>query len=248
MRGDGAVNAPLQLPDVDVIAFDGDDTLWHSESVYNRVQDRFRETLRGYAPDRDIDASLLATEKRNMRTLGYGAKAFTISMLECAIEVTGGSISVSDLREILESGKAMLEHPVELIDGAAETVEKLARDHPLMLITKGDLHHQEAKVAVSGLASHFRAVEIVAEKDEQSYTRVLRRHGVHPSRLLMVGNSVRSDVLPVLRLGGRAVHVPYHTTWAHEVVESCDLDFPVIGSLRELPALIATGGLPAATV
>lgn len=175
-----------------------------------------------------------ATERRNLELFGYGIKGFTLSMIETAVEVSGGRVDGEAVGRLLALGKEMLAHPVDLIDGAAETVRALAVSHRLVLVTKGDLIHQEQKVARSGLAEHFERVEIVSEKDEATYAAILGRMGVAPERFCMVGNSVRSDVLPVLAIGGHAVHVPYAITWHHEVVDGHDGAFPVLASLADV--------------
>jgi putative hydrolase of the HAD superfamily len=225
-----------------VVAFDGDDTLWHNETLYTTSKDQFRDLLMGHIElgGSEIDERLLAIEKRNLAVYGYGIKGFVLSMVETAIEVTGGTIPAADIQAILRFGRAMLEHPVELIDGAREVLHTLrARDHQLWLLTKGDLFDQESKIARSGLVELFDRVEIVSEKDENAYRRLLDRHGVGVEEFAMVGNSLRSDVLPVAGIGGRAFHIPYHTIWAHEL-ETGDLpnDFTTLASLRELPAAL----------
>ena len=221
-----------------VIGFDGDDTLWHSEIVFVDVEARYRELVQHHVPHADVGEALLATERRNLGVFGYGIKGFVLSMIETAIELTGGRITSAEVATIVGWGKEMLAHPVELLDGVAETVELLGDRHRLLLITKGDLFHQETKVARSGLAERFDAVEIVSEKDPSTYARVLDRHAVDAAEFLMVGNSVRSDVLPVIAIGGRAVHVPYVVTWDHEHVAGPAEEFPTITSLAELPALV----------
>jgi putative hydrolase of the HAD superfamily len=228
---------------IEVIALDGDDTLWHSEHLFVDTQDRFRDLVRPYVEvdDSTLDDRLLEVERRNLPLFGYGVKAFTLSLVETAIEVTDGRIPGRDLQAVLELGKVLIDHPVELLDGAREAVDALTDAHRVMVITKGDLLHQETKVARSGLAELLWRVEIVSEKDEETYRRVLERHRIDAATFVMVGNSVRSDVLPVLALGGRAVHVPYSVTWALEQAEpDPELhDFPVLSSLAELPACIA---------
>jgi putative hydrolase of the HAD superfamily len=228
---------------IEVIALDGDDTLWHSEHLFVDTQDRFRALVRPYVDldDEGLDERLLEVERRNLPLFGYGVKAFTLSLLETAIEVTEGRIPGSDLQAVLDLGKVLIDHPVELLEGVRDAVDALSDSYRVMVITKGDLLHQETKVARSGLADLFWRVEIVSEKDEATYRRILDRHSVEPSSFVMVGNSVRSDVLPVLSLGGRAVHVPYSVTWVLEQAEpDPDLhDFPVLTSLAELPACIA---------
>lgn len=221
-----------------VIGLDGDDTLWHSEIVFADIESRYHELVQSHVADADVGDALLTTERANLALFGYGIKGFVLSMIETAIDLTEGRITSAEVATIVDWGKEMLSHPVELLDGVAETVERLSRSHTLVLITKGDLFHQETKVALSGLADSFRAVEIVAEKDPETYARVLSRNGVEPGEFLMAGNSVRSDVLPVLDIGGRAVHVPYHVTWDHEQVKASPGQFPVLEHLTALPELV----------
>lgn len=222
------------------IAFDCDDTLWHSETLFALTQERFRDLLGGHAPADDIDAALLATESRNLRLFGYGVKGFTLSMVETAIELTDGRVTGREIQAILDLGRFMLDHPVELLPGVEDAIDRLRVDHRLMAITKGDLFNQESKIARSGLGDRFWRIEIVSEKDPETYRRVLDAHGVPPAEFLMVGNSVRSDVLPVVEIGGRAVHIPYAITWEHERVdETTDgPPFPVLDSMDGLPALV----------
>jgi putative hydrolase of the HAD superfamily len=227
---------------IEVIALDGDDTLWHSEHLFVDTQDRFRDLVRPYVDldDAGIDQRTLEVERRNLPVFGYGVKAFILSLVETAIEVTEGRIRGADLQAVLDLGKVLIDHPVDLLDGVREAVDALTDTYRVMVITKGDLLHQETKVARSGLDELFWRVEIVSEKDEATYARIFKRHSIDPSTFVMVGNSVRSDVLPVLALGGRAVHVPYTVTWALEHAEpDPDVhDFPVLTSLAELPACI----------
>jgi len=224
-----------------VIAFDADDTLWHNENIFENMQERYRSLLARYHPAATVDRALLATEKRNVGLYGYGVKGFTLSAVETAIELSAGNVSAEEIKTILDLGRNMLAHPVELLDGVADTLAALAGSHRLLVITKGDLRDQERKLAKSGLAAHFQHVEIVSEKDESTYAAILRRHGIAPAEFLMVGNSVKSDILPVLALGGAGVHVPYHLTWAldhTEQVPDADGRFFQLKSLRELPALL----------
>jgi putative hydrolase of the HAD superfamily len=228
---------------IEVVALDGDDTLWHSEHLFVDTQDRFRSLVRPHVDvdDAVLDERLLEVERRNLPLFGYGVKAFTLSLVETAIEVTEGRIPGRDLQAVLDLGKVLMDHPVELLDGVLEAVDALTDRYRVMVITKGDLLHQETKVARSGLAEHLWRVEIVSEKDEATYQRILDRHRIDPATFVMVGNSVRSDVLPVLAVGGRAIHVPYSVTWALEHAEpDPDLhDFPVLDDLTQLPAIIA---------
>lgn len=224
---------------IDTIAFDGDDTLWHNESLFSMTQERFRAMLAHSVDPAALDKRLLEAERANLRFYGYGIKGFVLSMIETAADLTGGRVSGRDIQSLIDFGKAMLEHPVDLLDGVGEVVEALSCRHRLLLITKGDLFDQESKIARSGLAERFAAVEIVSEKDPDTYRRVLDRHGVDPARFVMVGNSVRSDILPVLAIGGHAVHVPYHVTWAHEQAEPPTENYRRIDTVRELPPLLA---------
>jgi putative hydrolase of the HAD superfamily len=223
-----------------ILGFDADDTLWHNESIFEHAHVAYRQLLSRYHPAEEVDRILYATEMRNLSLYGYGVKGFMLSCVEAAIELTKGSISGQEVREILATGQRMLAHPVELLPGVTDVVPGLARDFRLLLITKGDLHHQEKKISESGLAAHFHAIEIVSEKDGASYDRVLRRHGVSPAEFAMVGNSLKSDILPVLGLGGAGVHVPYHITWAHERAEvpATEKRFRRIENLGELPGIL----------
>lgn len=203
----------------DVIAFDADDTLWHSESLYAAAQEEYRRLLAPYAEAERIDRVLHETEMRNLAIYGYGVKGFALSMIEAALELSQHRIIGHEVQRVFDLAKQMLSTDVELIAGVAEVVAQLAETYPLMLITKGDLAHQEAKIEQSGLKPYFRTIEIVTGKTPQSYAALLVRHRIEPSRFLMIGNSLRSDILPVLEIGGQAVHVPYVITWAHEHVD-----------------------------
>ena len=226
---------------IDVVALDGDDTLWHSENQFVMTQDRFKELLAGRADPDLLDARLMAHERENLQVFGYGVKGFTLSMIETALTLTQHRIDGTRIGDILAMGKELLAHPVELLDGVAETLDELGGRHRLVLITKGDLFHQESKVAASGVAELFENVEIVAEKDPATYARVITRMGGEPTAFCMVGNSVRSDIAPVLELGGAGVHVPYHVTWAleHAELEESHPRFARVAGIREAPAAIA---------
>lgn len=227
---------------VTVVGLDGDDTLWHNESIFAATHERLRALVAQYAAPADIDTWLLATEQRNLALFGYGVKGYTLSLIETAIACTDERITAADIATIIGWGKDMLAHPVELLDGVAETVAQLAGAFRLALITKGDFFHQQSKIARSGLAEHFDVIEIVAEKDPDTYRSVLARAAIDPATFVMVGNSLRSDVLPVIATGGRAVHVPYHLTWEHEQVSDHEHDrrrYTRLGDIRELPDLLA---------
>lgn len=201
---------------IDVVGLDGDDTLWHNETLFRDTQDRFRELLGQRVDGPLVDERLVEVERRNLALFGYGVKGFTLSLIETAIELTDGAVGATEIETILRWCRDMLAHPVELLPGVAEAIDQLADRARLIIVTKGDLWHQETKVARSGLAEVVDGVEIVAEKDEATYRSVLGRHGIEPERFLMVGNSLRSDVLPVLGIGAHAAHVPFEITWALE--------------------------------
>lgn len=223
------------------LGLDGDDTLWHSESHFALTEESLTELLAPYADADGLRRRMVDTERRNLRLFGYGVKGFTLSMIETAIEVSEGQVSVEEIRTIIEAGKALLDHPVELIDGVEDVLAALDGEVRLVIVTKGDLFHQEAKVAASGLAERVEGIEIVAEKDEATYQRVLRRYDTRPEEFLMVGNSIRSDVVPALAIGSFAAHIPYHVTWELEVADPPAVDdgrFWQLASLREVPALI----------
>ncbi len=223
------------------IGFDADDTLWHNENIFEDVHERYYTLLARYHDAATVERALFATEMRNLDLYGYGIKGFMLSSIETAIELTDGKVSTAELRELIALGREMLDHPVELLDGAVEVLEALAPAHRLILITKGDLRDQERKVSKSGIARHFEAIEIVSEKDARTYERIFARHGIDPVKFLMVGNSVKSDILPVLGLGGSGVHVPYRITWGHEHAETPPSDdgrFFRASCLRDLPGIV----------
>jgi putative hydrolase of the HAD superfamily len=225
----------------DLIAFDADDTLWHNERLYTDAQVHFRQLLAQYQNPEWVDQHLYQTEVRNLEHFGYGIKAFTLSMIETAIDLTEGRVSAWDIQAIIDLAKGMLAADVELLEYTATTIQELAKTYELMLITKGELRDQEMKIARSGLASHFKHVEIVSDKNRQSYTTLLRREAIEPERFLMVGNSLRSDILPVLEIGASAVYIPYSMTWAHEAGETPPADHPrfyTIEHLGQLPDLL----------
>jgi len=224
-----------------VVGFDGDDTLWHSETRFHVTQGEFRDLLRRHVPDADIGVRLAEKEMQNLAIYGYGVKSFTLSMLETAIELTQARIPAADLDVILGWGKRMLTQPTELLDGVEETLRTVAESHDLLLITKGDLFDQESKLARSGLGDLFVGVEILSEKDADTYGSVFKRRGIEPKEFVMVGNSLRSDVVPVVELGGRAVHIPYQVTWEHEQVPEDRLPkagWRRIEKIAELPAVL----------
>lgn len=225
---------------IDIIGLDADDTLWHSESFFRLTQARFAALLAPYADEGEIDRRLVAIERRNLAVYGYGAKGFTLSMVETALELGGDDLPASVIGEIVAAGREILAHPVEPLEGVPEALAALGERGRLVLITKGDLFHQEAKLAASGLGEHFAGVEIVSEKDCTAYDRAFRRHGGDVAHALMAGNSVKSDILPVLQCGGWAAHIPYPLLWEHERADAPEGHprFRALATLAELPGWV----------
>jgi putative hydrolase of the HAD superfamily len=226
---------------IDLIAFDADDTLWHSENLYAAAQEKFGELMAPYAGESTALSTLHETEIRNLQPYGFGVKAFVLSMIETAIQLSQGRVGSEVIAALLATGKDMLAAEVELLEGVTEAVTALAADYPLMVITKGDLGHQASKLERSGLAQHFRYVEIVADKNREVYVNLFAKHGIDPTRVLMVGNSLKSDVIPVLELGGWGVFAPYAILWAHEhaeLPEALASRFREIERLDALPEIV----------
>jgi len=233
---------------IELVALDADDTLWHNEPNYTNTRDRLGALLGKYGLGPDIGDRLYDTERRNLQHFGYGVKGFVLSMIETSIELTGGRLESADVRTIIDWGRAMLASPIELLDGVDEAVQALAARVPLILVTKGDLLDQETKLARSGLGQHFHGIEIVSEKNRRAYERVMTRYAVAPDRFVMVGNSLKSDILPALDAGAHAVLVPYVMEWVHERVAPEDLAtarYHQIAHLNELPAVLERLAAPA---
>ena len=227
------------MPHLTTIAFDADDTLWHNETLFHLTQTRFASLLADQTDPLHLSARLEAAERRNLGHYGFGVKGFMLSMIETAIEVTDGRVNAAVIAEILDAGRQMLAHPVALLPHVRDVIETLADRYTLVLITKGDLLDQERKVAESGLGDLFRAVEIVSHKTPQVYTRIFQGHGRAESAM-MVGNSLKSDVLPALEAGAWGVHVPHGLTWALEHAEPPKeaSRFRTISDLGALPQLL----------
>ncbi len=225
------------MTNITTIGFDADDTLWHNEKFYKFTEREFSAMLANHGDHDTISERLLEAEKKNLRHYGFGIKGFTLSMIETAIEVTKGQVSTKVIADILERGREMLHHPVELLPYARDTVEALRDGFKLVLITKGDLFDQERKLAQSGLGEMFHGIEIVSDKTADTYASIFARHGEGAANSLMAGNSLKSDVLPAIAAGAIGVHVPHELTWAHEQAEPLP-DHP---RFREIPNL---GGLP----
>ena len=224
---------------ITTIAFDADDTLWHTERIFIDTKEKYARLLADYHEYTFIERHLDATETKNIQHFGYGIKGFTLSMIETACELTEGRITGDKIKQIIGFAKEMLAAPIDVLEGVRETVEELSKNYRLMVITKGDLLDQETKLARSGLGDFFDAFEIVPRKDAKIYKYVMRRHEIAPDEFVMVGNSLKSDILPVLEAGARAVFVPYETEWFHERVSDEELEgkeFGRIETMRELPA------------
>ena len=231
-------------PTLTAIGFDADDTLWQNEQFYRLTERRLTELLASHAEAGDISRRLLEAEKRNLAFYGFGIKGFTLSMIETAIEVTDGRVPAAVIQEILASGRELLRHPVETLPHVRETLERLAGNYRIILITKGDLFDQERKLAQSGLGELFDAVEIVSDKNAATYQRVFSRHGDGPQRSMMVGNSLKSDVVPAIEAGSWGVYVPHDLTWSLEHVDepSAAPRFRRVEHLGELMRVIAEIG------
>ena len=199
----------------DVIGFDADDTLWHNESIFTITQKKFREILHSHNTEL-VNQTLSSTQIKNLKIFGYGIKGFILSMIETSVELTNGKIKGNDIQKIIDFGREMLANPIELLPHVQEVIEDLSRKYRLLLITKGDLFDQETKIARSGLADYFTGVEIVSDKNSETYEKILSRHDIAASRFIMIGNSMRSDIVPIVQIGGQAVHIPYYSTWDHE--------------------------------
>ena len=225
---------------ITTVGLDADDTLWHNETIFRLTQERFRALMTEVAAPEVLDARLAEIESRNLRLYGYGVKGFTLSMIETAMELTDHQPPGRLITDILAAGREMLVHPVEPLPGVEVALSELSNDFRLVLITKGDLLHQEQKLAASGLGDWFAAVEIVSEKDAGTYGRVFARHGTGAGEAAMCGNSLKSDVLPALEAGAWAAHLPYPVTWAHEMAETPvnHPRFVELASIADLPAWV----------
>ena len=221
----------------DIIALDADDTLWRNEELYHEARAQFGDLLAMHGQRDDALRKLDRTEVDNIECYGYGIKSFILSMIETAIEATDGAIEGRTVRKIIDVARGMLVAPVEVFEHTEETLVTLSEKHDLMLITKGDQFEQERKVRRSGLGKYFRYVEVVSEKSRDTYLTLLNKYGIDPKRFLMVGNSLRSDISPVVGIGGRAVHIPYPSTWFHEMLVDETLDDSQYDELEHLGQL-----------
>ncbi|WP_298504598.1 HAD family hydrolase [uncultured Maribacter sp.] len=221
---------------IKVIGFDADDTLWINETYFRDAEEEFATLLEGYETKNKIDQELFKMEIKNLELYGYGVKGFMLSMVEAAMELSNNKVSQKTISKILEIGKRMLSHPVELLAGVEEVLQTLQSKYRLIVLTKGDLLDQERKLERSGLSKYFHHVEVLSDKKEKNYSNLLEHLEIEVSEFLMIGNSLKSDVLPLVNIGAKAVHVPFHTTWQHEEVEKVDdkTEFLTIHSLAEI--------------
>ena len=208
----------VDFSNIKVIGFDADDTLWVNETYFRETEEKFAELLEDYETKNKIDQELFKMEMDNLDTYGYGIKGFMLSMIESALDLSNNKVSQETIGKILDLGKKMISHPVELLDGVEEVLSKLVGKYRLIVLTKGDLLDQERKLKKSGLSQYFHHVEVLSDKKEINYRNLLEHLNIDVSEFLMIGNSLKSDVLPILNIGAKAVHVPFHTTWAHELV------------------------------
>lgn len=226
---------------IKVIGFDADDTLWVNETYFREAELEVAKLMAPYETANTIDQELFRMEIKNLPLYGYGIKGFVLSMIEMALEISNYSISNESIAKILEIGKDMLNKPVELLEGVEESLRELSQTHKLILITKGDLLDQERKLEKSGLLQYFHHIEVLSDKQESNYSRLLNHLEVKPSEFLMVGNSLKSDILPLVNLKAEAVHIPFHTTWLHEQVaveESNGKAYATLKSLKQLKKLL----------
>lgn len=226
-----------------LIAFDGDDTLWHNEPLFREAHVQLREMLGHYVDPEQVDDRLYQAELANLSIYGYGVTGFTLSMIETAIELSDRKISAEDIHKLAEIGKSMLRAPTRIIDGAVEVLRRYAENprYKVVLITKGDLIAQQLKIDRSGFEDLFDGIEIVSEKDPLTYRNIFGRYGVEPEQAVMIGNSMKSDILPVLACGGTAIHIPYEITWVHEMVDQTEIDNDKVitaESIADVPEII----------
>ena len=227
--------------DIKVIAFDADDTLWTNETYFREAEETFAVLLSKYETKTKIDQELFKTEIKNLAIYGYGIKGFVLSMIECALVVSNYKLPQETIGKILDIGKDMLEKPIELLDGVEEVLQGLQGKYRLIVATKGDLLDQERKLEKSNLLQYFHHVEVMSDKKEKDYLKLVKHLDIAPSQLLMIGNSLKSDVLPLLNINASAIHVPFHTTWVHEEIPEEDqqkLDYRTLVNIKELIALI----------
>ena len=221
---------------IKVIGFDADDTLWVNETYFRDTEEKFADLLEGFETKNKIDQELFKMEIKNLELYGYGIKGFMLSMIESALELSNNTVSQASLNEILSLGKEMITKPVELLEGVAEVLEKLNGTYRLIVMTKGDLLDQERKIERSGLSKYFHRIEVLSDKKEANYLNLLENLKIDVNEFLMIGNSLKSDVLPIVNIGAQAVHVPFHTTWQHEevIVDENEFKYLKINRLKDI--------------
>ena len=222
---------------IKVIAFDADDTLWVNETYFREAEHEFAKLLSQYETENKIDQELFKKEIENLHFYGYGIKGFILSMIECALETSNYKINQKTIEAILNIGKEMLEKPIDLLDGVEEVLKKLQDKYKLIVATKGDLLDQERKLEKSNLLDYFHHIEVMSDKKEKDYLKLIKHLDIHPSELLMIGNSLKSDVLPLIEIGASAIHVPFHTTWAHEEVDEnqkSEVAYKTVSNIKDI--------------
>lgn len=227
----------INYKNIKVIGFDADDTLWVNETYFRNAEFEFAKLLSAYETPNKIDQELFKKEMDNLELYGYGVKGFVLSMVEMALEVSNYNVSNKTIESILNIGKDMINKPVELLEGVKEVLETLSNKYRLILATKGDLLDQERKLEKSGLIDYFHHIEVLSDKKEANYSKLLNHLDINPSEFLMIGNSLKSDILPLVNIKAHAIHVPFHTTWAHEEVSDTEKngnDYKTVTKLNEI--------------
>lgn len=227
----------VDFKNIKVIGFDADDTLWINETYFREAEEEAGKLLSLYETPNKIDQELFKIEIKNLPTYGYGVKGFILSMIELAVELSNGKVSNAIISQMLTIGKDMINKPIELLDGVEDVLKVLSKDYKLIVATKGDLLDQERKLEKSGLLKYFHHIEVLSEKEDANYSKLLKHLDIEPESFLMVGNSLKSDILPLVKIGAKAIHVPFHTTWQHEKVtkkETNGSEYETVGSLTEI--------------
>lgn len=228
------------MKNIKTIAFDADDTLWHNEPYFDEAQERFCELFQDYASSQEILGLILNHQVTNLPLYGFGIKAFTLSMIETALQITNHNISGKGIEKIIAIGKDLLQKPVELMPNVELVLQELKGKYKLIVATKGDLKDQHRKLHDSGIGHYFHHIEVLSDKTEQDYEKMLGRLDIEPKDFLMIGNSLKSDVLPILNIGGYGIHVPYHTTWAYEKIdfEIVHDNFLALSNIKEILTIL----------
>ncbi|APX99986.1 HAD family hydrolase [Lacinutrix venerupis] len=231
----------IDYSNIKVIGFDADDTLWVNETYFRDAESQFAKLLNKFETENKIDQELFKMEIKNLPVYGYGVKGFVLSMVEMALELSNNTVSNETISKILEIGKSMINKPVELLDGVEDVLKQLSKKYKLIVATKGDLLDQERKLEKSGLLDYFHHIEVLSDKKEENYKKLLQHLDIKPEEFLMVGNSLKSDILPLVNLNAKAVHIPFHTTWIHEQVEENETNgktYKTLESLLQLPKIL----------